>query len=311
MLSLPPAKGVDVTDSPTLSLSQSLRTGDGPDVGRAQRAQAWHQDIYHRLIMASWPSFFAGFAAAFMGLNLIFAGLYALDPAGLLQIGAHEHDSVLYRSFLFSVHTIATVGYGNIYPDSTYVNDVVVVEIAIGIQVFALGSGLAFARFSIPRARIMFSDVAVVRNFEGCPTLMFRAANQRKNFIVEASVRVSILRDVDDDGRTMRRFFDLALIRSSSPVFSLTWQVMHRIDETSPLYGMSHDDLAAKGDELVVLMTGIDSTVSQPVIAGHGYSAQSVLWDHAFVDVMCTDEKGRRWIDYSKFHEVVPIPRRP
>jgi len=300
---------IDVPDSPPSALTQALRTSKTPDVRRAGATQAWHQDIYHRLIMANWPVFFAGFALAFIGINLLFAGLYALDPAGVLQNGEHQHDSVLFRSFLFSVHTIATVGYGNLYPDSTYVNCIVVVEIAIGIQVFALGSGLAFARFSIPRARIMFSEVAVVRRFEGYPTLMFRAANQRNNFIVEASVRVSILRDVVDEGRTLRRFTDLALIRSSSPVFALSWLVMHRIDETSPLYGMTQAEFAAQGDELIVLMTGIDSSVSQPVIAGHGYAGSSILWDHEFVDVMRTDDQGQRWIDYSRFHAVVPIPQ--
>jgi inward rectifier potassium channel len=301
----------DVPDSPPSALAQALRTSKTPDVRRAGAPQAWHQDIYHRWIMASSTTFLLAFAAVFLGINLVFAVLYALDPLGLVQIGAHQQDSVLFRSFLFSVHTIATVGYGNIYPDSTYVNCVVVVEIAIGVLVFALTSGLVFARFSIPRARIMFSDVAVVRRFEGYPTLMFRAANQRNNFIVEASVRVSILRDVVDEGRKLRRFTDLALIRSSSPVFALSWLVMHRIDETSPLYGMTPADLAAQGDELIVLMTGIDSSVSQPVIAGHGYVATSILWDHEFVDVMRTDDQGQRWIDYSQFHAVVPIVPRP
>jgi inward rectifier potassium channel len=289
------------------SLSQSIRTADGPDIGRTGMNQRWHQDLYHRWVKASWLVFFAGFAAVFTGLNLVFALLYALDPAGLVQIGAHRPDSVLFRSFIFSVHTIATVGYGNIYPDSTYVNLIVVLEIAIGILVFAVTSGLVFARFSIPRARIMFSDVAVVREFEGWPTLMFRAANQRSNFIVEASVRVSILRNQTAEGRMMRRFFDLPLIRSSTPVFALSWQVMHRIDQTSPLFGMTQDDFDAGGDELVVLMTGIDSSVSQPVIARHGYGAGRVLWDREFDDVIRRDEHGRLWIDYGRFHDVTPV----
>ena len=289
------------------SLSRSFLSGDGPDIVRVGMDQRWHQDLYHRWVRTSWPRFFLGFTAVFTGLNLVFAALYALDPAGLVQTGAHERDSVLFRSFLFSVHTIATVGYGNIYPDSTYVNLIVVFEIAIGILVFALTSGLVFARFSIPRSRIMFSDVAVIRQFEGYPTLMFRAANKRSNFIVEASVRVSILRYQTVDGRMMRRFFDLPLIRASTPVFALSWQVMHRIDETSPLFGVDQSAFAAAEDELVVLMTGIDSSVSQPVIARHGYGPTRVLWDHEFVDVMRRDEQGRQWIDYGRFHEVMPF----
>lgn len=289
------------------SLTQSIRSDDGPDVVRTGLDQRWHQDLYHRWVRASWPKFFMGFAAVFTGLNLGFAMLYALDPAGLVQIGAHGPTSVLFRSFVFSVHTIATVGYGNIYPDSTYVNLIAVLEIAIGILVFALTSGLVFARFSIPRARILFSDVAVVREFEGYPTLMFRAANERSNFIVEASVRLSILRYQTVEGNQMRRFFDLSLIRSRSPVFTLSWLVMHRIDEDSPLYGMDQAAFDARGDELIVLMSGIDSSVSQPVNARHGYGAQRVLWNHEFVDVMHRNAQGRQWIDYGKFHDVVPI----
>ena len=250
--------------------------------------------------------FFVGFAAVFLGLNLIFATLYAVDPDGLVQTGPHANISVLFKSFLFSVHTIATVGYGNIYPESTYVNVVVVIEIAMGILVFALTSGLIFARFSIPRARIMFSDVAIVEEFEGYPTLMFRAANQRNNLIIEASVRVSILRFQNIDGREMRRFFDLSLIRSSSPVFALSWLVMHRIDESSPLYGMTQDEFESQKDQLIVVMTGVDSSVAQPVFARHGYGRGRVLWDRRFVDVMRVDERGRLWIDYRGFHAVLP-----
>jgi len=289
------------------SLAQSLRDGDRLDVNRIGHNQRWYQDLYHRWVRASWPMFFTGFAGIFAGLNCLFAALFALDPTGLVDIAARPGNSVLFKSFVFSVHTIATVGYGNIYPSSAYVNVVVVVEVAIGILVFALTSGLVFARFSIPRARILFSDVAVVRPFEGYPTLMFRAGNQRNNFIVEASVRVSILRHQMVDGRAMRRFYDLQLLRASSPVFALSWLVMHRIDEASPFYGMTQDDFEREGDDLVVLLTGMDSSLSQPVFARHGYGAGRILWDHEFVDVMRVDAKGASWIDYGKFHTVMPF----
>ena len=292
------------------SLSQSLRGFDGLDVGRRGQSQRWYQDLYHRWVRASWPLFFAGFGTVFICLNLVFAGLYALDPAGLAQVGAQPVGNAFLKCFFFSVHTVATVGYGNIYPNSIYVNFVVIVEIAVGILVFALTSGMVFARFSIPRARILFSDVAVVRPFEGYPTLMFRAANQRNNFIVEASVRLSILRLQIDGDRRMRRFFDLALLRSTSPVFALTWQVMHRIDETSPLFGMTQTDFDAQDDELIVLMTGMDSSLSQTVMSRHGYGPGRVLWDHEFVDVLHEDSRGRRWIDFGNFHAVTPISNR-
>jgi inward rectifier potassium channel len=289
------------------SLSQSMRGHDRLDIGRMGQQERWYEDLYHRGVRASWPVFFTGFGAVFIALNLLFAGLYALDPAGLVQLGARPDASLFLKCFFFSVHTVATVGYGNIYPNSTYVNGVVVVEVALGVLVFALTSGLVFARFSIPRARIMFSDVAVVRTFEGYPTLMFRAANQRNNFIVEASVRLSILRLEVDGARRMRRFYDLPLVRATSPVFALTWLVMHRIDESSPLYGMTQADFEARDDDLIVLMAGTDSSLSQTVMARHGYGPGRVLWDHEFVDVLHEDAQGRRWINFNNFHTVEPV----
>ena len=296
---------------PPRSLSQSLRGFDGLDISREGQSQRWYQDLYHRGVRASWTVFFVAFGAVFLALNLVFAALYALDPDGLVQVGERPGANPLLKCFFFSVHTVATVGYGNIYPNSIYVNFVVIVEIALGILVFALTSGMVFARFSIPRARIMFSDVAVVREFEGYPTLMFRAANQRTNFIVEAGVRLSILRLVVDGERRMRRFFDLSLLRATSPVFALTWLVMHRIDETSPLFGMNQAEFDTQEDELIVLMTGMDSSLSQTVTARHGYGPGRVLWDHEFVDVLHEDGQGRRWIDFARFHDVTPTAPTP
>jgi len=288
-------------------LSQSLRGFDKPDIESVGQSQRWYEDVYHRLVTISWPLFIAGFGVVFICLNLVFAGLYAFDAAGLVQIDAGANPNTFLKCFFFSVHTVATVGYGNIYPNTVYANLVATLEIATGILVFAVTSGMMFARFAMPRARIMFSDVAVVREFEGYPTLMFRAANQRNNFIVEASVRLSILRMQVTAGHKIRRFYDLALLRSTTPVFALTWLVMHRIDETSPLFGMSQADFQACDDELIVLMTGTDSTLSQTVNARHGYGPDLVLWDHEFVDILNEDNRGRRWIDYGKFHDVRPV----
>ncbi len=264
------------------------------------------EDLYHRSVRMGWTAFFGLFALVFLALNLFFAGLYLLDAEGLVHGVDTGTTSPFLRCFFFSVHTIATVGYGNVYPASLYVNAVVVIEIAVGILVIALTSGLAFARFSIPTARILFSDVAIVRMFEGVPTLMFRAANQRNNFIVEASVRLSLLRTEADGDGTLRRFYDLPLVRSTSPAFSLSWLVMHRIDEASPLYGMKQEDWEASGDELVVLMTGTDSSLAQFISARHAFGPDRVKWNHRFADILGTDSDGRRWIDYGRFHEIQP-----
>jgi inward rectifier potassium channel len=210
--------------------------------------------------------------------------------------------------FFFSVQTVATIGYGELYPRDLYANLLVTAEITLGVMGFAVGNGLMFAWFSRPTARITFSRVAVIMFHNGVPTLMFRAANERRNLILEAHVRVSLVRDeTSQEGRVMRRFRDLSLERRDNPTFLLSWTVMHVIDELSPFFGMTPEALAGSDMEIVVLMTGTDESFAQPVYARHSYRAVDIVWGKAFRDILRFDEQGRRIIDYGKFHEVEPI----
>jgi inward rectifier potassium channel len=134
--------------------------------------------------------------------------------------------------------------------------------------------------------------------------MMFRAANQRHNFVFEANVRCSVLRLEMIEGKQMRRFYDLKMDRASSPVFALTWLIMHRIDDASPLFGLDQRAYEAAGIEIVVSLTGLDSSVGQSIHAGTAYGPGDVLWNHEFADVLSVDEAGRTLIDYRRFHEV-------
>lgn len=292
---------------PPRRFSETIIGDDGLDVGRIGGETHWWSDIYHNLTRMSWPVFLACFALVLVALNVVFAGLFMLDPAGLVGEDAMRAAHPFQRAFFFSMHTIATVGYGNVVPQSLYANWLVMIEIGLGILVIALTSGLMFARFSRPQARVLFSRVAVIRPFNGVPTLMFRAANLRSNFILEASVKLSILRFEEHDGREMRRFHTLKLVRDTTPVFSMSWLVMHPIDADSPLFGMDAEAFQTRDDQFVVLLTGIDSSVVQPVHARHAYEATDVLHDHDFVDVLSVDPHGRRWIDFRKFHDANPL----
>lgn len=305
MLKRPRAPRSAGSDRRTHSLSASLRRSDRPDIVRVGDDRAPIGDLYHALIRMSWPAFIALFIFLFLAFNMAFAFCYTLDPGGL-NASASDHLASFATAFFFSVHTVATVGYGNIYPVDLFANIVVVIEITFGLLFFALTSGLIFARFSRPTARVLFSDFAIVRDVQGAPTLMLRAANRRHNFIFEANVRCSLLRREEVDGRQMRRFYDLQLDRSSTPVFVLSWLIMHHIDEASPLFGLDQDRFESNGDEIIVLLTGLDSSVSQLIHARVAYGPGDVLWDHEFADVLSTDEIGRSVIDYRRFHEVSP-----
>ena len=108
----------------------------------------------------------------------------------------------------------------------------------------------------------------------------------------------------------MRRFHDLRLVRSRTPIFSLTWTAMHTIDEMSPLYGATADSLAKAEAEIVITLTGIDETVSQTIYARHSFVSQKILWNMRFVDILSnTQDRKRISIDYTRFHDVIPDSR--
>lgn len=291
--------------APPRSLSEALVERDRVDVRVIGARRRLSSDVYHVLVGMSWPAFFLGFIAAFIAINSLFAGLYLLSP-GELE-GGHADDMPAFaRAFFFSVHTLATVGYGNVVPRSLLGNIFVTVEIGCGLLLIAVTSGLMFARFSRPSARILFSRVAVVTEFEGAPHLMFRAANLRNNFILEANARLSVIRQERHGAQVMRRFHDLPLVRAHSPVFSLSWLVMHRIDDSSPLFGLDGDSAAGVEVELVVIMTGFDATMSQQIYMRHAWPAGAIRWNERFVDVITADPDGRRVLDYSHFHDTAP-----
>jgi len=264
-------------------------------------------DIYHSVLTVSWLGFFAVIALLYGLFNLVFAGLYLLDRHAI----ANARPSSFADAFFFSVQTMATIGYGELYPQTLYGNLVVTLEVLLGMSGLALATGLIFARFSRPTALVIFSAVAVITPYDGVPTLMFRAANQRRNQILEAQVSVAVLRDESTrEGGQMRRFHDLSLARSRTPAFGLTWMVMHPINKESPLHGATPESLAAAKAEIVVTLTGIDGTFAQNIYARHSYVAEEILWNRRFADVLGQLDDGTRVIDYRRFHEVIEIRER-
>ena len=260
-------------------------------------------DLYHVLLTIPWWSFLGAMALVYVAANAIFALLYLLDPGGV----ANARPGSFWDAFFFSVQTIGTLGYGVMAPQSFYAHVVVTIETFFGLVNLAIGTGLIFARFSRPTARILFSRVAVVAPFEGVPTLMFRAANQRGNQILEAEVMVNFVRHtVTQEGIEMRRFDDLRTARSRSPLFALSWTAMHPIDPPSPLYGATPESLAAEQAEIVVVISGTDETYSQRIHARYSYLAEDILWDRRFVDILTITPDGRRIVDYGRFHDVEP-----
>lgn len=260
------------------------------------------KDLYHLVLTVPWPLFFLGLFGFFVLLNAIFACFYIADPRGLLNARPGSY----WDAFFFSVQTIGSLN-SPMLPQSDYARAVMAFEAFCGIVNVALVTGVVFARFSRPFARIVISDVATVVPFEGVPTLMIRAANQRKNLILDAAATLSLARQMTTrEGIVMRRFEELKLVRGRTPLFGLSWTIMHQIDETSPLYGATVDSLLDQQAELILFLSGTDETLSQMIYARHDYAPDNILFDRRFVDVLRRADDGERIeIDLRRFHDTI------
>jgi inward rectifier potassium channel len=270
---------------------------------RGQDKGRW-TDFYHAVLTAPWWLFLIGLATAFVTINMTFALLYLTDPQGI----EHARPGSFWDRFLFSVQTIGSINYSLMVPRSEFVNAVVVVEAFVGFVYLAMMASLMFARLSRPSARVVFSKVAIVAPFDGVPTLMFRAANQRGNQILDAAITVTLAgQGMTSEGLAMRRFEELKLMRSRTSLFALSWTVMHRIDEQSPLSAASWDEWCDRQMELIVLLRGTDDTLADTIYARHAYEPGDIVWNHRFVDVLSISPQGRRVVDLTRFHDTVPI----
>jgi inward rectifier potassium channel len=260
------------------------------------------QDVYHNALTVRWPVFFALTGLLFLLLNCGFALLFLYGNHAI----ANQSPPGFLGTFFFSVETLATVGYGDMHPATVYGHTIATIEIFVGMSGVALTTGIIFARFSRPHARIMFAQHPVVRTIDGRLTLMVRAANARLDVISEATARMRLLRpETGPEGYRLLKLHDLALIRDQHPIFQLGWTLMHVIDEQSPLYGESAESLAGSDARLLLSVAGTDDT-AQPMSARHTWTVDAIRWQHKYVDLMF-EEEGVTHLDYAFFDDVAPL----
>lgn len=280
-----------------------MRFGAGREVVAIGLRRRVGKDLYHRLLTASWRTLFALVVVAYVGSNALFAAGYLLEG----DVIENARPGSFSDAFFFSVQTMATIGYGKMAPRTLFANALVAAEALVGLLGLAIVTGLIFAKFSRPTARVLFSRVAVVTRYEGVTSLMFRMANERESQIVEAHLHAVVLRDeTTAEGEPVRRAHDLRLRRSRSAAFALTWTAIHPITPGSPLHAEDAASLLAKRSDLVVSLTGFDESLSQSVHARHAYGPGDIRWGARFEDVLGKLPDGRQVIDYRKFHDVLP-----
>jgi inward rectifier potassium channel len=259
-------------------------------------------DISHRCMTASWPAFIGGAALVFVAFNAVFAFFYWIGNQPIANVPGGAYIDYLY----FSIETLSTAGYGDMHPDTHYGHFIATIELFTGIFSMSLMTGLIFARFSRPNARLLFADSPVIFNHDGKPTLMLRLANERHNIISNATAKLWLFKNiVSKEGERLRRFHELQLTQNQNPGLALSWTLYHVLDEKSPLYGLNSDDLAASKISLAVVVSGYDVVAAQTVHAQKIYENSEIRFGHRYVDILSTSDDGRLRVDYGRFHETM------
>jgi inward rectifier potassium channel len=278
----------------------SVRAGQVEFVKFGTDAWRW-RDVYRWLLGLNWPRFALFVASLYIGLNLLFATLYSLQRN---SIAGSTGGRWFFDCFFFSVQTLATVGYGHMYPQTLYGHIIATIEIMSGIFLLAVMTGLIFVRFSRPIARVMFSNCMVLAPLNGKPTLMVRIGNENQHSMVEAEFRIMFSRDEPlVEGGDFRHFYVLKLHFDRLTVFPAALTLRHTIDETSPLFKATPESLESSRVLFIVSVVGIDPVIAAAVQTQKDYSWSDVQFGHRFVEIYTEHGGGRLTVDYGRLHD--------
>lgn len=275
------------------------------NVSTAGRRRLDLKDLYYHLVSTSWPKFFELVFGSYLLINIVFAVAYfCCGPSALEGIRRGSVFEHFMDSFFFSVQTVATIGYGRISPVGLIPNLLVTIEALTGLMMVGLMTGLLFTRFSRSTAKVVFSERAIIHKENGECSFSFRLGNERLNQISEAKLFVTLVKsEVNAEGENYRKMYDLKLDRNQSPLFMLSWTAVHTINASSPLYGMTDASLRETGTEILVSLSGTDNAFSQPIYARFSYTADDIVWNGRFTD-MLERKDGDVRVHMDRIHEI-------
>jgi inward rectifier potassium channel len=261
--------------------------------------------VYHALVAMSWRKFNLIVLIYFVLVNVLFACLYYFtDMDGLMGVKANTELDKFLEAFFFSTQTFSTVGFGRISPGAHITSTIAAIESLFGLLGFAIATGLLYGRFSRPVARILYSNNAIIAPFKDGLAFQFRIANQMRNSqISDLHCKVSVAKMENENGNQIRRFKTLDLEISNIMFFPMTWTLNHPIDENSPLYGMSLDDLKKADAEIMIWLSGFDDTFSQTVSTRYSYTCNEIIYGAKWVSVFGKNKSGSTTQDLTKLSE--------
>ncbi len=266
----------------------------------------WHDfHPYLYLISASWPVFLGIVALVFMLANIFFGSLYLwIGIEHLKGAEAPSAWSQFLNAFFFSAHTLTTVGYGNMYPIGPAANSIAVIEALLGLLSFAIATGLVFGRFSRPSARIGFSEQMLIAPYRDGASLQFRIVNRRSNNLIDLDARLMLMTVELVDGNLQRKYANLELEREHVLFFPLTWTIVHPLNESSPLYGKTAQDLERLQAEILIMIKAFDDTFGQTVQVRYSYRYDEITWGAKFSPAFEIDPEGNMRLEVNKVGEV-------
>jgi inward rectifier potassium channel len=261
------------------------------------------RDPYHLAVALTWPQFLATLFALYLLVNVVFATLFWLVPGAVANA---RPDSVA-DAFFFSIETLATVGYGRMYPTTFYGHVVASMEIVCGLGFTAILTGLTFVRFSRPRAKLIFAANPVVAMHNGKPTLMVRIGNGRATVLADAVAQLNVLlSETTAEGKLFHRAQELQLERAHIPVFPLFWTLMHVLDERSPLYNYDAARAIGADAQVFVLLEARDPTLATMVHDIRNYAAKDIRFGMRYTEAVTTAEDGTPVLDLTRIGELEP-----
>ena len=284
---------------------RALMKRDGTlNVHRTHNREILFSDLYHYFFSISWPKFFLHIAAIYLLMNLFFAGMYFSLGVDALGEGHAAGLERFKHCFFLSVETMIAVEYSRMVSGGFIAHILMTIQAFSGLLTLAVTTGLVYARFSRPTARVIFSNKAIIGIHNGRPCFSFRVANERLNQIVEARTTLTLTKnEVSREGESSRKFYDLKLERDYSPLFALSWTVRHFINENSPLFGMDHNKMRADQVAILASLTGIDDTFNQPITARNAYTADEIVFNKRFKDIILWHE-SRVQIDLKGINDI-------
>jgi inward rectifier potassium channel len=265
--------------------------------------RAWLRDVYHLFLRLPWLGTFGVIAAAFLLADVAFAGIYMLTG------GVANSSGSFFDSFAFSVETMATIGYGQMFPAGHGATYVMVAESVCGLILTALATGIVFAKFSRPNTRVAFSKHVVFTQHDGKRTMIFRVGNRRNNVIIEAQLHVvCVMTTMTQEGNVFYKAYDLKLARDRQVGMTRGWTVLHVVDENSPLYGLDNVEALKKYEvEVYVSLAGVDDVTMQQVNTVFQYTDMDCFKpDHHFADQVIPLDGGAFLTDITQFDVVIP-----